>query len=509
MVRLSVQDRDSLAPSIAGGFVLIPIASLMRAWKACRSHPLGIGDFRAWLACWEMTARRQAAFRHAVVGRYSPPSDRGTTYNVAELARLTGVGERRARASVRLLEGNGLIRWSESDLVLTELECVQNTREDTIGRGRAEVVFTQLKVPKNRLEDSIGGGRGSVAIPRRILRLLAGGARPALIATALGMLLRCLSRRKAGFDGRGRVKASWIASVFGVALSRVKAARKELIALGWITPEPGDQWAMNRWGRAYRISLDWAAMIGSPMGPPPTDSGSPVGPLDLYQDLPSGNDKDQEPPRRGGPDGVEVKEQGGATEAAQCEVVRCESAPCEAAPCEAAPCEAAPCEAAPCEAAPCRMEPVAFPVATPSIDGIRPEDLRDTGRLLDLHRQAVSRGLAASSEDGRLKFLAVAEHARVVGTMNPGGLLARLVRRGWWHFATIDDEDTARRRLREYQHRYEEKPKLGVTKSRATSDSETAKSPRALGSLLADLVKIREISLGSSMVQQLAIEPLS
>ena len=86
-----------------------------------------------------------------------------------------------------------------------------------------------------------------------------GGGRPALIAAAIGVLLRCLSRRKGGFDGRGRVKASWIAKAFGVDARAVKAARKELVALGWIAPVPSGQLAENRWGRAYRIDLAWAA----------------------------------------------------------------------------------------------------------------------------------------------------------------------------------------------------------------------------------------------------------
>ena len=42
-------------------------------------------------------------------------------------------------------------------------------------------------------------------------RLLAGGARPALIATILGHLLRCLYLKGGKCSARGRVKASWIA----------------------------------------------------------------------------------------------------------------------------------------------------------------------------------------------------------------------------------------------------------------------------------------------------------
>ena len=76
-------------------------------------------------------------------------------------------------------------------------------------------------------------------MPRRTLRLLAGGARPALIATILGHLLRCLYLKGGKCSARGRVKASWIADTFGVGLRRVKEARQELIAMGWLIPLRG------------------------------------------------------------------------------------------------------------------------------------------------------------------------------------------------------------------------------------------------------------------------------
>ena len=88
----------------------------------------------------------------------------------------------------------------------------------------------------------------------------------------------------------------------------------------------------------------------------------------------------------------------------------------------------------------------------PRLADVRPEDLRDAARVLELHRQAVARGLVGSSEGDRLKFAAAAEHAGAVGTVNPGGLFARLVARGWWHFATQGEEDAAARRLKRHLH---------------------------------------------------------
>ena len=84
----------------------------------------------------------------------------------------------------------------------------------------------------------------------------------------------------------------------------------------------------------------------------------------------------------------------------------------------------------------------------PALNDVRVEDLKDTGRLLVLYDEAVLRGLVGGSEAGRLKFVAAAEHAKAVGTVNPCGLFARLVARGWWHFATQDDEDAASSRLK-------------------------------------------------------------
>ena len=79
---------------------------------------------------------------------------------------------------------------------------------------------------------------------------------------------------------------------------------------------------------------------------------------------------------------------------------------------------------------------------------MKPEDLRDPARLLDLHAQAVAAGYISSSEADRLNFFAAANHARVIGSRNPPGLFVRIVRSGLWNFLTQDDEDVARVQLR-------------------------------------------------------------
>jgi hypothetical protein len=431
--------------SIAGGFVLVSVAGLMAARAEGRGRLLT----RAYLALLEIRARRCRIGESQVAA-----------CSHAELAGLLGVTAKKARALARRLEAAGLVTW-ESGLP----------------------VFPEPKpADVEALRDTIGGGLGSVIIPRRMLRFLAGGARPALIATVLGIILRCLSRRKGGFDGRGRVKAAWIARVFGVALSRVKAARKELIALGWITPEPGDQWAMNRWGRAYRVSLDWAALAGSPVGPPPTDPGPPVGLPDLDQDLPYGNDNNQEP-ASGGPAGVQVSEREGRTEIPNSPAAIPPVVPPSPAPAPARSQTPGTTPASPVTGSPA-FSPSARPAATPGpspavlgpvpspsglpaprLEDVRVEDLKDTGRLLDLLGQAVARGLVSTSEADRLRFVGAAEHALGIGKENPAGLFIYLIRGRLWRYLTQDDEDGANLRIKAFL-RGPERPRLALSTPR-------------------------------------------
>jgi hypothetical protein len=86
----------------------------------------------------------------------------------------------------------------------------------------------------------------------------------------------------------------------------------------------------------------------------------------------------------------------------------------------------------------------------PTLRHIIPEDLRNTDRLLALCEEAQQQHLLGRSDSDRLTFLALAEHARVVGSQNPCGLFAALVRRQHWHFVTDSDEDAAHARLKHY-----------------------------------------------------------
>ena len=250
---------------------------------------------------------------------------------------------------------------------------------------------------------AIPNHRRRIPVPRRILRFLAQSSRPVLVATTLGVLFRCLYARDGGLAPRGRIKASWVADTFDVDRRRVIAARKNLVQAGWIAPEPGDsQRAQNRWGRAYVIDLGWSSSAGAGKTPPTAESGTEMRPPLISNQNPLPRGKNQNP-AIGGPAGVCSRQGPGKT------------------------------------------------LPPPDLRTIRPEDLVDTARMLELHRQAVARGVVAEGEAGRLQVLAAAEHARSVGNRNPSGLFASIVGRGLWKFLTSADEDSASRRIRAHR----------------------------------------------------------
>jgi len=261
-----------------------------------------------------------------------------------------------------------------------------------------------------------------------------------MIATALAVLFRCLSRRRGGFRSRGRVKATWIARVFGVDIRRVKQARKDLVALGWLMPEDSDQWCENRWGRAYIIDLCWdrAATEGGPQLPPPPAADGPRLPPPESHPEPLREIRNQEPAPPG-PAGVQFR--------------GTEETPASLPPVVGAePSAGEEKNRAIDSRRPTETTGGAGgrPLPAPTLNDVRVEDLRDTGRLLRLHEQAVAREVVGASEADRLRFVAAAEHARAVGTRNPPGLFVRLVRGRLWRFLTQADEDAAVGRLKRH-----------------------------------------------------------
>jgi hypothetical protein len=425
-----------------GGYQLIPAICLAMAWWAYLARLIRLVDLRVYFAAWEMRARR---------GR--TPSPLPCCFTLRELQRLTGLSLRRLRASLRRLKAARLLTWADSAIGFP---------------ASPEAVPISDRDGFRHFLDQIPNHRRLVPVPRRILRLLAGGARPALIATILGHLFRCLYLKGGKCLAVGRVKASWIAETFGMSLRRIKEARQELIAMRWLIPLESKQWALNRWGALIRINLDWsrldgtkppttasssvessngeatdateAAEPGPELAPPPPTSGTKPAPPDSNKE-PLQGDKNQEPALGGSAGFFKVHPEEGIPEPG------C-ARPGSATACQEPEASPAAAKARPFTAASARCSSS----GKPDWRNINPEDLSDTGRLLDLYEQAVGLGLVKPSEHDRLRFVAAAEHARVIGTKNPCGLFVRLVRGGLLHFVTYDDEVAASVRLRRHLH---------------------------------------------------------
>src|SRR5919205_14204 len=193
-----------------GGFIFLTVQQLCLLWWAYRARLIQLRDFRVWFAAQEMTARRCQL-----------DADQVPAYTPCELHRLVGgVGGEHLRASLRRLETTGLLTWSSTTL--------------TFATSPTDLRGVHDLADFHTMYNAIPNHRRRVPVPRQAIRLIAGVCRATVIATMLGHLLRCLYYRDRRCLSGGWCKASWIADVFRVDLRTVKAARKHLVAIGWL-----------------------------------------------------------------------------------------------------------------------------------------------------------------------------------------------------------------------------------------------------------------------------------
>lgn len=375
-----------------GGYRFVSVTQLAMAWFAYKSGRIQFRDLRSYFALHEMDARRCEC-----------DSERLPSFTVAELQRLVGgAGGSGLRGSLGRLEASGLVSWSES--------AIRFSASPDVMSGELTPLWNLLAQIKNN--------RRRVPVPRRTVRLIAQCGRPVVVATVLAYLLRCVYLRQGGIVSHGTCKASWVASAFDVGVRNVKAARKFLTELGWLTPEETPQWHKQRYGGRAVVNLAWErprsyADRETESAPPAGEISTVSTPPDSDKEL-SSRSKNQKPAR--GAD----RRAGFSSEKGE----------------------------------------------EPSLRDVKVEDLRNTGRLLTLFEQAVGEGLSGGSDYDRLAFVMLAEHALVKGTRNPPGLFMHLLKNKLFHFGTNDDEDAAQDRLKRHfygaarEPKQREKPRL-------------------------------------------------
>jgi hypothetical protein len=369
----------------------------LRKWGVIRGL-----DFRVFFALLEMRERRCGL-----------PKGRDPEFGLAELARLCGgAAEAELRRSLRRLRRAGLVRrFTRSALVLAK-----HPAELTLDEATRELLDEKLLLLRSP--------RRLVPFPRRMARLLASGTCCTFAGVILGTAIATLFCRKGEVSSRGAYKASWLAEAFGISERTVYRHRTYLAEqLGWIRVIDSHQLRQNARGLLVEVDLDWEGAPSAASGDAKAGAGGAESPI--CQAPPAGigarlsgpRDLDKEPLR----EELNTKPAPGGGHGSGVGVYQPK-----------------------------------FQDGNPDTTGPRPslkrvtaEDLKDPGRLAALREQAIGEGLITSSEHDRLQFFAAAERARSVGSKNPPGLFVRIVRSGLWRFLSQDDEDAARRKIRD------------------------------------------------------------
>lgn len=408
---------------VAGGYVIMTVTQVLLTWHLYLVGQLQLRDVRLWLALFELQARRRFTEK-----------GRKPRYRFRELVALAGRAKG-TRASLRRLQALGLVSRTTDGLTLAvSPEEVKVDDLNSFWERFALVPERAARIP----------------LPRRVLRFMAGGTTRVETACILAHAIRCLFMKEGGLvASSGVCKGSWVEDVFEVNASRIRDARSRLTALGLLKSQETHQLVMNRWGARVTFNLQWAdksagvgegvaeaanAPAGHQMQHPPTPKVPDFAtPNKETSDLPT-EGKNQTPvdaPQT--PTGVSRTE--GETRKRKPETHGGGSRP----------------------------------LPEPSLRHVLDSDLRSTERLLVLHAEAATRGLAPTGERGELELLGLAEHARRYATRNPPGLFARLLHEQRWSFITQDDEDLARARLREFRDEAEQDSHGGSSEARARS----------------------------------------
>jgi len=229
------QDRFWPARKPAGGFALLTVEQLLLPWHAHQHDLIEPLALRAYFGLRELPARRcQTA-----------PGTRAH-YHARELQGLLGPAVRLSQVETVLeaLTEAGLVTWTEHAVrLITHPEALQGVDLSAYAAMRAHVHADLDRVP----------------VPRRMLRYLARQGSPGLIATTLGVVLRCLryySRAHQCVSG-GAVSAAWIAACVGLPERTAYNGLATLDALDWLATVPTPRWHQRQYGPWRVVNLAW------------------------------------------------------------------------------------------------------------------------------------------------------------------------------------------------------------------------------------------------------------
>ena len=220
-------------------------------------------------------------------------------YGFAELARLLDVTQQRARLLVQNLVAAGLLTWSESAITFPDTA----HRSPTTCSGPSPTPSAAARARSSSPGPSSASWPGGPPPP----------SSPSPWPPSSAASPAAADNPTAG----GGSKPPGSPGPSAIGERQAKDARNQLVELGWLIVE-GDnrQWAMNRWGRAYRIDLGWkppARPIARSAPPPPVPAARSAPPLLDRNPLREEEIQNQNP-ASGGPAGVQLSEGEGETE---------------------------------------------------------------------------------------------------------------------------------------------------------------------------------------------------
>ena len=406
---------------IEGRYRAISVHSLAMAWWCFDAGHITKRQLRIWFAAQEMLERR----RYTAKPEHSRETPRKPSYGLDEIKALVGgrgskTADTAIKADLKKLGALGLVSITERSITFaTSID--QLAVDDIEGFW---TMFNQLPHPRRR-----------VPVPRRVLRALAGGFTSGMTAVVLATLIRSLFWHKDGGAGEGayrvdgRTKREWIAEVFSITTRTVTDARARLIELGWLIPLETHQHLLNRYGTHDQINTEWKPLTTTSnessggvatqsdegeSSTPSTDFSAKSSSLINRSSSPTGNLNTRRPaPARAGTPGASLRSAFKTKNKMGSRKNKSRSS------------------------------------RLPNIRDIHANDLTDTGRLLELHRQAVKTGLANPSEAGRLDFVALAQRARMSGRKS-GALFFWLLREKKTQFITHAAEEEAGRMIKEH-----------------------------------------------------------
>src|SRR6266852_3125388 len=217
----------------AGGFLDCPVDHLTLPWWLYQQGTIALGTLRVWLGTLELVEKRCGT-----------APDTPAHYGPEELRRLLRAPRLApVTAGLQQLEALGLLAWSPQ--VIQFLPQAQALRQE-LGQDGYQTLRAQLPP-----------GLRWVPVPRRLLVWLAQEGQPGVIATALGVLLRCMRYKARQCVAGGRVAAPWIATVFGIAERTVQRAMQVLQGCGWLARLTIQPERERPHGRYTVINLAW------------------------------------------------------------------------------------------------------------------------------------------------------------------------------------------------------------------------------------------------------------